>query len=583
MASGQMNIPGVKADLIIWDLSHAKKLNDAGQVMIGDASLVHRIRQHLGRVQDLAFSANSKFMATLGGQDDNALIIWDVQSGEAICGSPAAPDSGLCLKWLHGRNDRVVTAGNYHIRVWQIDFSLPKLHPMDVKLASVRRIIMSMDFTQDDKIAYCGTTTGDILKISLERNEIQSYNDPDTTVPALIACSKEKFAKGIKMVLCIKNKESGNSNLLVGAGDGTLSYMNPQLNVVSGYKTKLMGGITSISKAPASDRLSVGTDQCNRYEVSLDLAEAELKASCHYGPVNDVAFPEGCPDLIVTSSKGDIRIWNTRLKQEILRIQVPNLECLCSLVSPTGAVLVSGWDDGKIRAFLPETGKIKFIIPDAHQDKVTALAIADNDARTPWRIVSGGANGKVRIWNVTSSHQALVSSLSEHRGPVTALKINKDSSQCISASADGSCIVWCLVRYVRLSALFESNQFTSVQFHPDESQYITCGSNHKITYWDAVDGQAIRIIDGSDEAPMTGLDITRDGDFFISCSNDKLIKLWTYDEGVNVATGRGHSGEIKACRISPDEKTVVSVGSTGEILFWELPDTQKLRSQFKNY
>jgi hypothetical protein len=24
---------------------------------------------------------NSKFMATLGGQDDNALIIWDVQSG----------------------------------------------------------------------------------------------------------------------------------------------------------------------------------------------------------------------------------------------------------------------------------------------------------------------------------------------------------------------------------------------------------------------------------------------------------------------------------------------------------------------
>ena len=35
-----------------------------------------------------------------------------------------------------------------------------------------------------------------------------------------------------------------------------------------------------------------------------------------------MAFPQGCPDLIVTSSKGDIRIWNTRLKQEILRIQV---------------------------------------------------------------------------------------------------------------------------------------------------------------------------------------------------------------------------------------------------------------------
>ena len=37
----------------------------------------------------------------------------------------------------------------------------------------------------------------------------------------------------------------------------------------------------------------------------------------------------------------------------------------------------------------------------------------------------------------------------------------------------------------------------------DESQYITCGSNHKISYWDSVDAQAIRIIDGSDEAPMS--------------------------------------------------------------------------------
>ena len=37
----------------------------------------------------------------------------------------------------------------------------------------------------------------------------------------------------------------------------------------------------------------------------------------------------------------------------------------------------------------------------------------------------------------------------------------------------------------------------------DESQYITCGTNHKISYWDSADAQAIRIIDGSEEAPMS--------------------------------------------------------------------------------
>ena len=39
--------------------------------------------------------------------------------------------------------------------------------------------------------------------------------------------------------------------------------------------------------------------------------------------------------------------------------------------------------------------------------------------------------------------------------------------------------------------------------HTDESQYITCGSNHKITYWDACDAQSIRAIDGSDSQPMS--------------------------------------------------------------------------------
>ena len=42
-----------------------------------------------------------------------------------------------------------------------------------------------------------------------------------------------------------------------------------------------------------------------------------------------------------------------------------NLFHVCS-----GSVLVSGWDDGKIRAFYPETGRIKFVIPDAHTERV---------------------------------------------------------------------------------------------------------------------------------------------------------------------------------------------------------------------
>lgn len=577
LASGQTHLLGVKADLIIWDLSAAKELLNSGAVMIGDQCCVHRLRQHLGKVQGVSFSANGAYIASIGGQDDNTLVVWDVNTGEAICGAPAATDSVLCVSWLNGRNDRLVTAGNYHVRVWQIDFGLPKLHAMDCKLGSLRRVFLCISIEDDDRMAFLGTVTGDVVQVSIDRNEIMSFKDPDVIVPSLVGLTKHRYAKSVNTLKAILNPSTGNTNVLVGAGDGTVSFINHKLNPVAGYKTSLSGGVTSISRHPKGMKFAIGTDQCNRYEVGEDLIDVELKTSCHAGAINDVAFPEGCPDIVVTSSLGDIRVWNTKARQELLRIQVPNLECLSCLVSPSGSAIISGWDDGKIRSFYPESGRIKFVIPDAHSERVTALAIADNDARSPWRIVSGGAEGRVRIWKVTSSHQAMLASLKEHRGPVNCIKVNQDSTQCISASTDGSCIVWDLERCVRITALFEPNVFESVLYHPDESQMLTCGSNHKITYWDSADGQAIRVIEGGDDG-MTTLDILPSGEFFVSGSKDKFIKIWHYDDGLPVAIGRGHSGIVKAVKASPDLSTVVSVGSSGEIIFWEMPDLDEARA-----
>ena len=137
----------------------AKLLLDQGEVTIGEQVFLYRMKQHLSRVQDLSFSCDDQYLASLGGQDDNALVVWTVERGVAVCGAPAGPDSGLAVKWLNQRNDRLVTGGNYHLRVWQVDPRLPKLHPIDAKLGSVRRIIMGIAIEPLDHFAYCGTSS----------------------------------------------------------------------------------------------------------------------------------------------------------------------------------------------------------------------------------------------------------------------------------------------------------------------------------------------------------------------------------------------------------------------------------------
>ena len=73
----------------------------------------------------------------------------------------------------------------------------------------------------------------------------------------------------------------------------------------------------------------------------------------------------------------------------MLRIQVPGIECFAVHFMSDGKSIVSGWSDGKIRAFLPQSGKLLYVINDAHNHGCTAITATDDGQR----IVSGGAEG----------------------------------------------------------------------------------------------------------------------------------------------------------------------------------------------
>ena len=92
----------------IWDLEKKEVL--------------HQLKLYKTKIQAAAFSPSSKYLATLGGDDDNKLVIWDVETGDAICGSPAANDTAYCLAYSNYDDNIFVTAGKYNFRVWQVGF-----------------------------------------------------------------------------------------------------------------------------------------------------------------------------------------------------------------------------------------------------------------------------------------------------------------------------------------------------------------------------------------------------------------------------------------------------------------------------
>lgn len=149
-------------------------------------------------------------------------------------------------------------------------------------------------------------------------------------------------------------------------------------------------------------------------------------------------FHSGTSELFATCSFEDIRVWHSSTSQELLRIKVPNKTCNSLTFARDGSAIISGWDDGKIRAFYPESGRVMFVINDAHQRGVTSVAMT-SDCR---RIISGGGEGMVRVWNIKPDSQTLEATMKEHKNAVSQIRINKSDTECLTASWDGTCIVW---------------------------------------------------------------------------------------------------------------------------------------------
>lgn len=150
-------LPTYQADIIIWDFD-TKKLHK-------------RCTLHKVQVLALAFSPNDKYLASIGGQDDNTVVVWDIQKGVAICGAKASKDTAgptTCLAYFNCDDSRLVTAGNQVIRVWDVDPKNKKLVVHDCQLGQIKRVVNVIKIGQDDQNLFCGTTTGDLLQINLK-------------------------------------------------------------------------------------------------------------------------------------------------------------------------------------------------------------------------------------------------------------------------------------------------------------------------------------------------------------------------------------------------------------------------------
>jgi len=279
IASGQKTHSGFQAEIIIWDFDTLEKL--------------HTLKLHKVQIQSLSFSSDEKYLASLGGQDDNQLVIWEIESGKAICGHSVGMNVANKIAFFNTTHNKLVTIHNYGLRIWTCDFVAKKVAYQDINMGQIKRKYQCICIDPTDTSAYLGTLTGDIIEINLER-----------CLYKRIGPAKRLFQQGVNVLTLL-----ANGDLLAGAGDGTIAKINIQ-NMLVKSEAKVMGACTSLTLTADSTHFFAGTSRATLYWCNTDQIAPELRNTCHHERINGIAFPAGYSDLFATCSMNDIRVWN---------------------------------------------------------------------------------------------------------------------------------------------------------------------------------------------------------------------------------------------------------------------------------
>lgn len=580
-ASSDFAQTGFLSEIILWDLQTHQ--------------VIQSYKMHKGSVHCLAFSAAGTYLASAGGVDDkNRILIWDLASHKAIY-AHSFGNFRICeFKFFNNSEDKMVALCDTQVQILTLNAKDKRIDTLACNIGNLKRQFSAVAIDRDDRFVYTGTKTGDIIELAVDKGIMNK-----------VGPSGKLFENGVRRLsmLAFGDRET---SLVVGTGSNQVLTVDRE-TMKRTHEVAVEGAVTALSVLEGSKIIVCGTDKGNIYNLQVGSAKKEteapekktstlkstaktatltktgssvangegasiqgltatLKESVHVSKINAVCFPKGFSEVFATCCNEQIKVWALKRRQELLRIVVPGVDCNHVCFSDDGKMILSGWSDGKIRAFFPQSGKLMWTIEDAHANGVTALTVtADNET-----VISGGHEGEIRIWRVTKDKRTLVESMKEHRARVTAMHLNA-TGELVSCSADGSCIIWDVKNRARILCIFEKTIFKRCCFCPDGSQLLTVGSDARIAYWSAFDGDLIRHLMASDrDGEVNALDISPKGNFVVTGGQDPLLRVWSYHEGRCVQKMEAHFGPITDARISPDSGYVVSAGAEGELAIFRL-------------
>jgi WD40 repeat protein len=470
-------------------------------------ALVHTLEGHTGDVYCLAYSSNFSLLAS--GGKDHVIRLWYL-SPESF--DKRVNEKGETLPVVS--NTKTLKTSGHSATIWSVNFS-----------PDGRRLV------------------------SGGADKTVRVWDPQASTVLFAFKGHAKIITRVEFI-------DGGRRVVSGGFDGSIRFWDLSKQQLHQVRAGPNATVNVLAVSPTCTQLACGGGDGKITVWDPWNGALLLTLPGHTGNITSVEFSPNGEMLVSSDADHALKMWSARNGSLTRIINTPaNISIIAVSFSMDGNKIAAGTREGTIVILSVNDGALVGTFADKHEGSMNAMVYCREHT-----ILSGGDDGRLRIWNVEKSGKKPLK-VKAHDGSISFISATTDGSFAATASADKTVKIWAAggKQWKHARTLAHSSIVRSVRFVNNRTSAITACDDGMAFLWDTEQAKIIEKI-SAHRAAIMSVCVSPGGSIIATGSLDGTVKLWNPPGKKTKQVLLGHTQPVSAVVISADG-TVVATGS----------------------